>query len=577
MEQAMSKKEQAWEELIPEQYHKFSSIFSEKDSERFPGPRKWNHAINLKADVPMLINCCIYPLSPKEKEEQKEFLTENLWLKWIRCSNSPYASGFFLIWKNDRKFCPIQDYRNLNKWTVPNWYPLPLINDLIYDLVGHHLFLKFDVWWGYNNIWIKEGDEWKAAFKTSEGLFEPTLMFFRLTNSPATFQTMMDDIFREEIMQGWLKIYMDDLIVASEDNKVIHQQWVDWVLQKIKDHNLFLKAKKCSFHKKQVEYLGVIIRQGKVKMDPVKVEGIAKWPVPTNVKDICSFLGFCNFYCSFIANFSAVACPLNDLTKKQQQWKWTNEEQASFDTLKDLCSSYPILWSPNWTKQFFMDTDALDFALGAVISQEFQDGKHPIAFHSCTLLPVEWNYDVHNKEMATIVYRFKCRCPYFLGANHPIIVRTNHKNLQYFHQPQKITSRQARWMEFLQDFDFTLEHIPGHANTIADLLSHRKDLNKGVDSQTRILLPLSLFLCHALCSNLTHKIYLEDDPDKRRKVLQELHNSPSAGHPGIANTWSLVSRHYKGPRLHAFIEQYVRECPYCQESKTNIPQKWASL
>jgi reverse transcriptase-like protein len=277
----------------------------------------------------------------------------------------------------------------LNKWTIPNCHPLPLINNLIYNLAGYWLFSKFDVRWGYNNICIKKGDKWKAAFKMSKGLFEPMVMFFGLTNSPMTFQMIMDDIFREEIAQGWLKIYMDDLIMASEDNDTIHQQWVDRVLQKIKDHNLFLKAKKCSFHKKQVEYLGVVIRQGKVEMDPVKVEGITKWPIPATIKDIRSFLGFCNFYCSFIANFLAVACPLNDLTKKQRQWSWTVEEQASFDMLKDLCSSYLVLHSLDWTKQFFMDTDASDFTLGAVISQEFNDGRHPITFHSCTLLPTE--------------------------------------------------------------------------------------------------------------------------------------------------------------------------------------------
>jgi reverse transcriptase-like protein len=317
---------------------------------------------------------------------------------------------------------------------------------------------------------------------------------------------MMDDIFQDEITQGWLKIYMDDLIIASKDDEAMHRQRVEHILQKIKDHDLFLKAKKCSFHKKQVEYLGVIIGQGKVEMDPVKVEGIAKWPIPTTVKEVRSFLGFCNFYRSFIANFSAVAHPLNDLTKKQRQWSWTNKEQASFDTLKDLCSSYPILWSPDWMKPFYMDTDALDFALSTVINQVFDDGKHPIAFHLCTLLPAEQNYDVHDKEMAAIVYGFKCGRPYFLGTNHPIRVRTDHKNLQYFRQPQKITSRQARWMEFLQDFNFVLDHVPGHANTVADLLFHHKDLNKGVDSQTHVLLPLFLFL---------RKIYLEDNPDKR--------------------------------------------------------------
>jgi reverse transcriptase-like protein/integrase-like protein len=213
-----------------------------------------------------------------------------------------------------------------------------------------------------------------------------------------------------------------------------------------------------------------------------------------------------------------------------------------------------------------MDTDASDFALGAVINQEFNNEKHPIAFHSCTLLPAERNYDVHDKEMAAIIYGFKCGRPYFLGASHPIHVRTDHKNLQYFHQPQKITSRQARWMEFLQDFNFILNHIPGYSNTIADLLSRCRDLNKGVDSQTCILLPPSLFL---------RKIYLEDDPNKRCAILQELHSSPSAGHPGIANTWALVNRHYEGPKLRMFVKQYIQGCPYCQESKMNIPQKKA--
>ncbi len=304
----------------------------------------------------------------------------------------------------------------------------------------------------------------------------------------------MDDIFHEEIAQGWLKIYMDNLIVTSEDDEQIHQQRVDQVLHKIKVHNLFLKAKKCSFHKKKVEYLGMIIRQGKVEMDPIKVEGIAKWPTPTTVKDVRSFLGFCNFYRSFIANFSTVARPLNDLTKKLHQWRWEADEQASFDTLKDLCSSYPVLRSPDWTRQFFMDTDASDFTLGIVISQEFTDGRHLIAFHSHTLLPAEKNYDIHDKEMAAIVYGFKCGCPYFLGANHPIMVHTDHKNLQYFRQPQKITGHQAQWMEFLQDFNYRLNHIPGHTNTVADLLSRQKDLNEGVNTNTCILLPLSLFI-----------------------------------------------------------------------------------
>ncbi len=154
------------------------------------------------------------------------------------------------------------------------------------------------------------------------------------------------------------------------------------------------------------------------------------------------------------------------------------------------------------------------------------------------------------------------------------MVRTDHKNLQYFHQPQKITGRQAQWMEFLQDFDYCLDHIPRHTNTIADLLSQWKDLNEGVNTNTCILLPLSLFICRTL---KVQKTYLEDDQEKRWEVLQELHSSPVAGHPGIANTWNLVTQHYEGPWLQTFVKQYVQGCPYCQESKTNISQKKAPL
>jgi hypothetical protein len=144
---------------------------------------------------------------------------------------------------------------------IPNKYPLPLISKLICDLSSKHLFSKFDVRWEYNNIWIKNGDEWKAAFKTSEGLFEPMVIFFRLTNSPATFQTMVDKIFQDEIAQGWLQIYMDDAIITTEDNKEKHTQKVNLFLTKLTKHDLFLKPEKCHFHKKQVKYLGIIIGQ----------------------------------------------------------------------------------------------------------------------------------------------------------------------------------------------------------------------------------------------------------------------------------------------------------------------------
>jgi len=336
-------------------------------------------------------------------------------------------------------------------------------------------------------------------------------MFFGLTNSPATFQTMMDDIFHEEISQGWLRIYMDDAIIATEDDDYVHTSKVNHFLTKLTKHNLFLKPEKCSFHVKEVEYLGIIIGNGNVKMDPVKVQGIANWPTPSTVKDICSFLGFCNFYRTFILAFSHTARPLNDLTKKGIQWMWGSAEQKAFDHLKELCITYPILCTPDWEHQFIMETDASGYALGAVLMQEFPDGIHPIAFHSRSLLPAECNYDAHDKELATVVYGFKCGCPFLLGAKHAVRVRTDHKNLQYFCQPQKINGRQARWFELLQDFDYTLEHILGTLNTITDLLSCHKDLNKGVNTdEPCVLLPNSLF-SHKISTAFSKKIYLPNN------------------------------------------------------------------
>ena len=216
-----------------------------------------------------------------------------------------------------------------------------------------------------------------------------------------------------------------------------------------------------------------------------------------------------------------------------------------------------------------MQTDASNYALGAVIQQEHEDGLHPVAFHSHSLLPAEHNYDVHDKELAGVIFGFKNIHFLFLGEKHPVIVYTDHKNLQYFQEPQKISGYQARWLEYLQDFDYELKHIPGSSNTITDLLSCRHDLNKGVNSdEPRILLPDSIFSC---------QIFLDDDPDKQHEILRQLHDTPTAGHPGIANTWELVREHYEGPRLRKFVEDYVKGCAQCQESKTNLQRTKALL
>jgi len=369
---------------------------------------------------------------------------------------------------------------------------------------------------------------------------------------------------------------MDDMIIATEDDKVLHELQVNHILDKLEKFDLFLKPEKCKFYQREVKYLGILISNGSVKMDPVKVQGISEWPTPQTIKDVQSFLGFCNFYRAFIKNFSDIAYPLNNLTCKNEQFIWSPERDAAFLQLKEVCSNYPVLRTPNWSKQFVMETDASGYVLRVVIVQEFEDGIHPIAFHSCSLLPAKKNYDAHNKELAVVIFGFKCGRPLFLGATHTIHVCTDHKNLQYFCDPRKITGCQAWWIEFLQDFDYTLEYIPGSTNTVADLLLWRKDLNKGVDSNKPcVLLPDHLFAPTNPIE--VHKIFLDDDPDLCHNILQTLHDSPATGHLGISNTWELVCKQYKGPRLWEFVEQYVKGCARCQESKTNMHWSRAPL
>jgi len=202
------KEEKTAEELVPKEFHDYMKVFSDEEAARFPERKPWDHEINLQDDFkPKSLH--IYLMSPAEDKELQEFLKENLDKGYIRKSKLPQAVPFFFVAKKDGRLQPIQDYRYLNEWTTKDAYLLPLITDLMDRLCGKKYFTKMDIRWEYNNVRIKEGDEWKAAFKTKFGLFEPTIMFFGLTNSPATFQKLMDSIFAEEIAEGWLTVYMD--------------------------------------------------------------------------------------------------------------------------------------------------------------------------------------------------------------------------------------------------------------------------------------------------------------------------------------------------------------------------------
>ena len=337
---------------IPPEYQRFASMFSDKESQCFPPSRPWDHAIKLKPDAPSHLRCKVYPMTREEDEALDKFIDEQLLKGYIEPSKSPYASPFFFVKKKDGKLRPVQDYRALNVWMVKNQYPLPLILVLIRDLGGAYVYSKLDVRWGYNNIHIKEGDEWKAAFKTKRGLHQPKVMFFGMSNLPPTFQGFMDNIYyatitKYEALGTFIRIYMDDIgITTKVPSLQAHIDAVSDVLRVAQEHSLYFKPEKCTFHIPSMEYLGLILERTQTRMDLVKVAGVRDWPAPTTIKGVRSFLGFCNYYHAFIQDFSELALPLNALTQKGQEFTWGSNKQRAFDQLKKRITSSPTLAHP---------------------------------------------------------------------------------------------------------------------------------------------------------------------------------------------------------------------------------------
>jgi len=248
-------------------------------------------------------------------------------------------------------------------------------------------------------------------------------MFFGLTNSPATFQTMMDTLFDDLVATGQVIIYMDDILIVTESDDIEeHIKIVSIVLKRLEDNDLFLRPEKCSFHRREVDYLGVIVGNGQVKMDPIKVKGVTNWPVPTTLRELRLFLGFGNYYKDFIANYSTITRPLHELTRKNRAFIWEDAHQNAFDTLKINFTSYPVLCSPDPDKRYIVDTDTSAVAVGATVQQEFSDGLHPIIFFSKSLLPAERNYDIYDHKLLAIIYVLKANRHLLLGACHKFII-----------------------------------------------------------------------------------------------------------------------------------------------------------
>ena len=314
--------------MVPERFYRWIKVFGKKQSERMPTRKPWDHAIDVKKGF-MPRKEKVYSLSREEREEVREFVKEQLRKGYIRPSKSPQTVPVFFVRKKDGKKRMVQDYRYLNEWTIKNNYPLPLISDVLENIGTKKLFTKMDLRWGYNNVRIKEGNEWKAVFTMPEGLFEPTVMFFGLMNSPATFQAMMNELLRDLINTGKVVVFIDDMIVGTETEEG-HDKLVIEVIKRLEENDLYVKPEKCKWKVREVEFLGIVIGPERIKMEKGKVKGVLEWLMPKCVKDVQKFLGLANYYRRFIEGFVTVARPLHDLVKKDKKWKWMEKQEEAF-------------------------------------------------------------------------------------------------------------------------------------------------------------------------------------------------------------------------------------------------------
>jgi hypothetical protein len=375
---------------LPEKYKDFVDVFEKNKVDQLLEHRPYDCPIDLEEGHSPPFGP-IYGLSKPELQALRDYLTENLAKGFVQHSKSPASAPILFVKKKDGSLRLCVDYRGLNKITKKNRYPLPLISSLLDRLCIGKIFTKLDLRGAYNLLRIHLDDEWKTAFRTRYGHFEYTIMPFGLTNARIVFQHLMNDIFRE-YMDECVVVYLDDILIFSK-NQEDHDKHVQLVLATLREHGLYAKLEKCEFDKSSVAFLGYVIFLDGIFMDKSKVETIQCWATPSSVKDVQRFLGFANFYHRFIKGYSKITPPLIALTCKDKPFSWNPTAQAAFDTLKMAFTSTWVLIHPDPVKPFIVETNASDFALGAILSQFGIDGLlHPVAFYSRKLTSAEINY-----------------------------------------------------------------------------------------------------------------------------------------------------------------------------------------
>jgi hypothetical protein len=379
------------------------------------------------------------------------------------------GSPHTLVDKKDgsRRLCI--DYRSLNEVTIKNKYPLPWIEDLFDQMRGAKVFSKIDLRSGYHQLKIRMEDIPKTALTSRYGLYEFTVMSFGLTNAPAYFMYLMNKVFME-YLDKIVVVFIDDILVFFRSEEE-HEQHLRLVLQKLREHQLYAKFSKCAFWLKEVSFLGQIITDGGIAVDPSKVRDVLNWSPPKNVPEIRSFLGLAGYYRRFIEGFSKIVKPLTTLLEKGKDFKWDEKCQASFEELKKRLTIAHVLIMPYIHKGFDVYCDASRQGLGCVLMQEVK----AVAYASRQLRKHEQNYPTHDLELAAVVHVLKIWRHYIIGNKCQIF--TDHKSLKYIFTQKDLNIRKRRWLELTKDYDLDIQYHSGKANVVADALSRKSKTN----------------------------------------------------------------------------------------------------
>ncbi|KAJ9544268.1 hypothetical protein OSB04_023975 [Centaurea solstitialis] len=529
-----------------------------------------------------------YRLAPSEMQELSKQLQELLDKGFIRPSSSPWGAPVLFVKKKDGSFRMCIDYRELNKITIKNRYPLPRIDDLFDQLQGATYFSKIDLRSGYHQMRVREEDIAKTAFRTRYGHYEFLVMPFGLTNAPAVFMDLMNRVCRP-YLDKFVIVFIDDILIYSQ-NKEDHEQHLRRILELLKAEKLYAKFSKCEFWIREVHFLGHVVNKEGIHVDPAKVEAIKKWEAPKTPTEIRQFLGLAGYYRRFIANFSKIAQPLTTLTQKDKKFIWGEKQEEAFQLLKHKLCNAPILALPEGTDNFVVYCDASHQGLGCVLMQN----EKVIAYASRQLKVHEKNYTTHDLELGAVVFALKIWRHYLYGTKCTIF--TDHKSLQHILDQKMLNMRQRRWVELLSDYDCEIKYHPGKANVVADALSRKERVKPtrtramGVIVQTSLKSQIVEAQKEALEADnikketlhkmekefeersdgaryFKNRIWVPTVGQLRKMIMDEAHQSRYSIHPGADKMYKGLKEHYWWPGMKKDVAIYVSKCLTCARIK----------